>query len=323
MAWRARLLHDERMRALTAPLIPFCAVLSGCMLLAPLDGLDADAGAGAADAPAGTDGVSLVDVADAAEAGDVAPAADVPVDTSVHDAASDGGVDAVADTVSTPDASAHFCAFLSPAPVLCEDFDEGTAFDARFTAKFVASTAHLGADGAYAKTAPDSLFSSTDTSTPFVNSYAYLSRVFTGTGSRLELAFDVLLVQTVSGQSAVTAALIVDDGLPTQHQLAFVLGSLNEIEESFVAADGGSIFLDTQLAVSPTPGTWSRVDIVLSLPQRTATVTVDGAAAVTAAPLDSSWPASGVLTADVGIGYVSGTSGPWDIRYDDVVGQPQ
>lgn len=317
------------MRAPGAPLVSLVAVAGGCTLIAPLDGLQGHPEAGASDA-AGTDGTLLVD---SPAGGDTATPSDGPVDAAAHDT-SNGG-DALADTTipsdahdasvtpDAPDAPLHYCASLSPAPVLCEDFDEGTAFDAKFTTKYVASTAHLGADGAYAKSAPDSLFSTTDTSTPFVNSYAFLSRSFTGTSTRVELAFDVLLLQTVQGAATVAAAVIADDGQATQHQLAFVLGSTNTVEESFAGADGGEVFLDTPLAVAPAVGTWSRVDIILSLAQRTVTVTVDGQNAINAGPLDPSWQTSGVLTVEVGMGYVSATSGPWAIRYDDVVANPQ
>jgi hypothetical protein len=314
------------MRALGPPLASLCAIVSGCTLLEPLDNLEGDGAAGAADAPTATDGHTVTDAAGGSD-GPAAP--DAPVDASVHEASPGEGGDALRETSNpvdapvAPDGSVHYCASLSPPPTLCADFDEGTAFDAEFTDKFVASTGHLGSDGAYDKSAPDSLFSSTDPSTPSVDAFAFLSRTFTGTGSRIELAFDVLVLQTVSGQHAVTAALLVDDSQPTQHQLALVLGDSNEVEESFTAADGGGIFNDTLLAVSPSVGSWSHVDMVLSLPQRTVSVTVDGTAALTAAPLDPSWPASGALAVDVGIAYVSGTSGPWSIRYDNVVANPQ
>jgi hypothetical protein len=326
LAGEPPVLHDAAMRRVAAAtVVPIAFAAGGCTWLEPLGDLDSDADTIQADAT----GTGAADGGHDAGSADALQARDTRAPGGPTDGGSDTRLDAVgtadapikADAPAEADASQHFCASLPVAPVLCEDFDEGTPFDAQFTSTDQGAPGHVGADGAMFKTPPDSLFSTIDQG--MAAAYAFLARVFSGTSSRIEYAFDVMLVQAVSGQLVVPAAILVDEGLTTQHQVTLVLGGRNEVEQSFAGPDGGTIFVDTPLGVGPSLGQWSRVDIVVSLAQHTINVTVDGAAALTASPLDSSWPGAGTLSIDLGIAYVSDTSGPWSIRYDDVVVNPQ
>jgi hypothetical protein len=335
------------MRRALAAAVASILLAAGCTLLEPLGGLAGDAGTSES-AAAGTDAAGAAERNDAARDatadilsdrgadvfGDASPLPEGAVDAHVPpppDAASevdapmpeaDGPpADAADEADAEADAPLHFCASLLTPPVLCEDFDEGSPFNAQFSTIVEGASGHIGADSTYAKTAPDSLFANVDQG--MSAAYAYLRRAFGGTSSRIEYAFDVLLVQTASGQVVVTAAVLADEGLATQHQVALVLGSKREVEQSFAGSGGNTVFVDTPLATWPSLGQWSHVDMVVSLATRTVSVTVDGASALTDAPLDPSWPTAGPLTINLGIAYTSGTTGPWSIRFDDVVANPQ
>jgi hypothetical protein len=352
------LLHDAAMRRAPAAAVASILLTAGCTFLVPLDDLAGDAetgesGASETDAPNAAEGNdaardatadhlsdrsadALGDASALSEAAaDVhappAPEAAVEADALVREAASvadapmpeaSSEADApLADVAQEADAPLHFCASLPTPAVLCEDFDEGTAFNAQFSTTVEGAPGHIGADSAYAKTAPDSLFSNLDQG--MSSAFAYLRRAFSGTSSRIDYAFDVLLVQAASGDSVVAAAVLVDEGLATQHQITLVIGSTREVEQSFVGAGGKTVFVDTALAAWPSPGLWSHVDMVVSLATQTVSVTVDGASALANAPLDPSWPAAGPMTINIGIAYASGTAGPWSLRFDDVVANPQ
>jgi hypothetical protein len=327
-------------RALAAAVTSILVAAAGCTLLEPLDDLAGDAGpsesAAAVDAAnaadtgrdATTDGASdrsADALGDASLMPDAPADAHAPPEAAKADAPmSEAAAQADApltDAAVEADAPLHFCASLTTAAALCEDFDEGNPFNAQFSTIVEGASGHVGADSAYSKSAPNSFFSNLDQNMPMA--YAYVRRVFSGTSSRVDYAFDVLLVQTVSAQSVVAAAILVDEGLGAQHQITLVFGATREVEESYTPSGGNTVFVDTALAAWPSLGKWSHVDWVVSLAAQTVSVTVDGTPALANAPLDPSWPASGPLGIRLGMSYATSTAGPWSIRYDDVVANPQ
>jgi hypothetical protein len=255
---------------------------------------------------------------------------DGPVDSAVTDAsAPESSVDAAPEGASDVVTTTAFCASLSPAPTLCVDFDEGGAFDALFPQLQQPSPGHVGADGAYFSSPPDSFYSKIDPGASLAE--AYMSHHFTGMGSgtasTIEYAFDLLFEQYVPNSWATIAGISVGAGQAVQHDLVIAVSSTAaEMEQSFVGVDGGLSFLDTPLSVAPSPNVWTRIDITLSLTQRTMTVTVGGVAALTNAPLDPTWTVFtggtgglGGITINLGVSYVASTASAWAVRYDNVV----
>jgi hypothetical protein len=217
--------------------------------------------------------------------------------------------------------TAGFCASLDPAPALCADFDEGGGYAAQFPQSNQPGSGHLGVNGAASTSRPDSFFATIDANSSGTQAEAYVSHSFTGQSSKLEYAFDLMLDGYVSGQWAVVAGIRLDAGAPLTLRLV-VSSDGAEMEQSFPGADGGLVFVDAPLKPAPTPGVWTRIDITLSLTDRTVTVLVGGVNALASTSVDPTWPTSGALAVDLGFTYVATTSSGWSVRFDDVVVDP-
>lgn len=264
------------------------AILAGC-LLPSTDGLSSGGGV-----DGGLD-VGCVDCLDGA----------------LPDVATDTGKDA-ADS-----APAAFCAGLSPKPIFCEDFDSAASFSAQFTNVHQTKLASLSADSAAFTSPPRSLLAQLPSSSSN-SDFAFLTRVFTGSPTELDFAFDLRIDGLVAGEASVVADLIVGEGTPSEHEMAVVAidGDLF-FEESF-PTDASRVFNEAQILSGTLPkGTWIRIRMLLSLKTHQAQAFIDGALAKTFA-LDPGW-AAGLPQIDLGYSYVSKQSSPWSAHFDNVV----
>ncbi len=250
---------------------------------------------------------------------DLTGGSDASVDQAVTDAPSseaspEGAVDAL------PPA---FCSTLSPAPALCEDFDGTSSFDAQFSQDLVGSPNTIGADNTLSKSPPRSFFAHINAGSNPGRAYAYMFKTFAAPVARVSFAFDIMLVDVVSGESSVVAGIVVNDGMPTRHALALILSGVDaQTEESFVAG-GVTQYKDKVLSRFPVVKTWSRVEVDMALSPPTLTVKVDGTTTLDGVALDPSWPTSGSVQINLGVTYVTSTAGPWLVRYDNVVVDPR
>ncbi|HTQ43789.1 MAG TPA: hypothetical protein VMI75_13600 [Polyangiaceae bacterium] len=296
-------------RAMAALLVP-CA---GCTVLLPLNGLERQ-GASSDAAPE-----ALGDVAVEGGGGDVASEANMPDTAGGSDAASEM---ASGDVVTLPDADAApgpFCATLSPQPSFCADFD-GAAFDMGFSSESTFTPPEIGADATYSVSAPNSFFATIPSGTGISDTWAYLQKDFMTTAQGVDLAFDLRPVDTVSAGDAVVAEIGLDQGQPTEHDVELVFSTSAAIEEAFEQGDGGWVFPHHDCSTALQVGKWTHVEIVVSLADQTVQVKFDGATVLATTALDPSWPPSTTtLDVEIGFTYASDTSGPWTMRYDDVV----
>src|SRR5262249_31166367 len=135
-----------------------------------------------------------------------------------------GGADASLDAPFGPDAETDggaidcgmptciWCNTVSPKPLFCTDFDENP-FDYDWMNTIVPAPGRLGADSTVYRSPRYSLFSLVQGSSMSGNTYAYLTKTFTGLTAATDFtfAFDLLLQQMVSGPHALVAELNVGD----------------------------------------------------------------------------------------------------------------
>lgn len=241
---------------------------------------------------------------------------------------SDASVDQAVTDAPSSEASADapppaFCSTLSPAPALCEDFDGTSSFDAQFSQDLVGSPNTIGADNMSSKSPPRSFFAHINAGSNPGRAYAYMFKTFAAPVTRISFAFDIMMVDVVSGESSVMAGIGVNDGMPTQHALSLILSGVDaQTEESFAVA-GVTQYKDKVLSRFPVVKTWSRVQIDMALSPPTLTMTVDGTTTLDRVALDPSWPTSGSVQINLGVTYVTSTAGPWLVRYDNVVVDPK
>lgn len=278
----------------------------GCTVLAPLGGLEGNGGGDAA-----TEATA-----------DVFPEApgDVTVETGGGSDASDAAADTTWGAEAEADAPpAPFCASLSPQPTLCADFDEGP-FNASFPVLSEPGSTELGADGQYSVSPPNSMYAKVAQGESIANTYAYVEKTFASTAKGADYAFDIRPESITANASAVVAEIGLDYGLPTQHVLGLVFSTTDRLEESFFESDGGEVFLEHDFGPVLQVGSWTHIEIVLSLAQGTVEVLANGTQVLAPAMLDATWPTStSSLTVDVGFEYANDTTSAWTARYDDVV----
>ena len=237
-------------------------------------------------------------------------------DDSTPDAGRDGSMpDAPVDGEAGPK---PYCASLAKQPKLCEDFDNGL-FSMQFTNVHQSSSGMLASSSALFVSPPRSMLAQLQASDAAVSDYAYLTRLFVGTASSVTYGFHFRPESwTAGGKSGIAAAIVIDDGAPSQHALSFyVTDSYAAVEEVFVK-NNVTQFLDHTLTIPPQLNQWTRVEIALDLTGRTASVTLDANPVLTAASLDPSW-APGTPAIDLGITYAGGQASAWSFRYDNVV----
>ena len=244
-------------------------------------------------------------------------------DASVDQAVTDGPSSEASSEGSADVPPPRFCSTLSPAPALCEDFDGTSSFDAQFSQDLVGSPNTIGADNTSSKSSPRSFFAHINAGSNPGRAYAYMFKTFAGPVTRISFAFDIMLVDVVSGESSVVAGIVVNDGMPTRHALALLLSGVDaQTEETFVAA-GVTQYKDKVLSRFPVVKTWSRVEVDMALSPPTMTVKVDGTTTLDGVALDPSWPTSGSVQINLGVTYVTSTAGAWLVRYDNVVADPK
>lgn len=249
-------------------------------------------------------------------------APDVKADAPPIDAGTEAGKDAVADVAADADAGseAGYCASLGGTHALCEDFDESTVFNQQFTNVHLSTNGSLANDTTLVVTPPRSLLASIPAEGAKLGDDAYMTRLFTGTATKATYSFDFRVDSLpTGGKAGVFASIVFNDGQPNFHSLAiYTTDTYAALEESFFGADGGAVYKDHTLAIALPLGKWTRVSFGVEMSNRTCSATVDGQAAVTSSPLDSTWQAA-TPAIDLGFTYLSSETTAWQARYDDVV----
>jgi hypothetical protein len=236
-------------------------------------------------------------------------AADMGSDVT-SDVVTDAGSDA-----ATDGADAGYCASLSGTHSLCEDFDEGL-FSAKFAMVHATPGASVASNGTEFKSPPDSLFAIIDAGASG-NQQAYMTKAF-GAAKSATYAFDFRVDQWSVGHSAVLAAVKIDDGLPTLHQVSlYTTDSVSALEEVIPAADGGFLYLDHPFSKGIALMTWTRLSFTVDFVGRTCSAMMDGQVVVTT-PMDASWKA-GALSIELAFSYVGAQPQGWSARWDNVV----
>jgi len=296
----AELVMRGRVTLLAAMLVPGAA---GCSLLIPLDGTTGgsrDAGAEAAADDAGDDGAT----ADAPDGDGARP------------------VEAGGDAAPYPPGS--WCATQSLAGLtFCDDFDdETTAFERWTSARF--DVAGSGQLSNVAKSAPHAL----DVNVPAYTSSTYFLEALQEhvhaepASSALSLAYDFQAPVTTAGDGGtgdLFVASIAQGPQAPRVAVALRIGpDGSALQEQDTDANGNNTFNDSGVGVSmPSPGTWAHVVFTIDFAGSTATVSFDGATALTL-PLKGAWTAQADTDVYLGDWYLVSTPG-FEMRYDDAV----
>jgi hypothetical protein len=297
---RRRRLRAWRVRVFLA--MALGAFAARCSVLTSFDSLTS----GSAEAGRGVDASSSVEGStDAASAADVSAA-----DGATSEAGSDGGaLDAKAD--------AGFCASLSPAPKLCDDFDEPDGGFAKWSLQYEFGGGTLAIDSAESRSAPSSLLVSTPATAN--NAGARLAITPPGTAQHVSFGFD-LKVDTRDPQSgyAEIGYIVVTAGFQDNFYLRIYTDPTNNAFTAESYPDGASVPHNLTLSTSISFDTWRRVVVDVDLATAHAvTVTVDGVMAAQQA-LEPTLYMPGKLEVRPGIGYAAGPSSGWALRYDNV-----
>lgn len=344
-----------------APLV--CAsTLAACSLVTSLDGLTsggaADAGAaglssGAGDAAASSSGGAVDQGGGSSSSGGGISGivgqdgGDPPQDATVSDddsgmplpSGSDAGGTAAVDaghTVGSSDAgsTSHdsgpppgFCASLSPAPLFCDDFDEGAALASPWD--------QLSSTGGSEALSSASCVSSPDAMLVTVNPNASVNAIdlagyksFTskqGASGTAMLTFELKInaADTSSASDVILGAIQLWNGSAyfDVELEAFYVSSSNDFKVSMSEYGSTGSYVQ-HFATSHVPlGAWTKVAIGITLPAAAggsapATLSLNGSNVVSVTvDVTTSDPIPEIL---VGTTYATPTSGGWSIAYDNV-----
>jgi hypothetical protein len=305
---------------------------TGCSFIVSLDGLSdgppSPGDDGSSPTLDGGDGAVVLD-----EGSPDTRAADAP-DGAVDSSARDGSDldalpprDAPADTV---DATATtFCASLSPSPLFCEDFDEGSTMQGWSYAHTV--TGSLALDSTEFRSAPASLMAQSGIAgAGTVDVAVYRTFALSGTSSlAATLDLDIRVDRAdADGGLAVLAQLGLFDGTGGgQYFVQLVADSHGaapwnaSVNEAFFATGTNNPPVIHPVAQAVAIGAWTHVTLAVTAPfaggAGTETLSFDGAQVGSSAinvPVTNFTEALGV-----GLTFVQIPSNGWTALYDDVV----
>jgi len=245
---------------------------------------------------------------------------------SLDDAGSDAPIGPNDGGTSDTGGGASFCASLSPKPLFCADFDEGSAtagWDSVSGQKGTASLNTSESTSAPASMAIDTVAISSGQ----VDCAGYkLFPTLVNKALTMTLAFDVRFDATDAKKDAVIGSI----------QLNAANGTLYEVQVDVAMSTSGDLTVDVPELTTPTSGTETYVDHTLSkklalgqwhhivlletAPASSGSgslvVTIDGSQAFSGSinVLVSSWTPEVIM----GTSYIASPSSAWSIRYDNV-----
>jgi hypothetical protein len=239
-------------------------------------------------------------------------------DLSREFGASEAGVDASATDASTGggETGAPFCASRTPAPFLCDDFDERTDFG-RWEPPTRLFGGALRVDTADSYSAPGSLLVSIPsamTNAPI----AFLSKKVTRTVTGATLSFAIKTDDARGKTVRAPTATITAETAAGQRQARVVLGTEGPNVTELQLQPGGAVLFSQSFPLALPSGTWTRVEMAVSFTDPGhVTVKLDDQIAVDRS-LHGGW-APAPATANVGIEYASTPTTAFDVRMDNVV----
>ena len=251
------------------------------------------------------------------------------LDFGPSDAAADGGLDASADVVdsgaaeaeaSAPDAG-PFCASLSPKPIFCADFDEGSVTAGWDDTHLDQGTVTLSTTTSVSSPAA-ALAQTPATQTGYP--VAALEKKFPQPTGDVVVAFDLDL-ETIDPNAPYTKLLALSfDGNnpPFVFYLQIPDPSHVDVALAVPQADGGESYDDFGVAGLPQLGKWTHVEIDLFKSTTDATmasgqVLFDGSAVIPKFDFGSS-AALGNVTLAVGVVGANSPTNAWSVHVDDV-----
>lgn len=320
---------------------------SACSLITSLDGLtdgpasDASSGLFDASTPDGSklDGALTVDGGTKVDdAGNPIGDPDGSLPVGDPDAGDDGGSTPPIDSGNAPDASdagtapdtgtVTYCAGLSPKPVFCEDYDEGSVSNGWDQVSSQGGKA--GVSTTAFQSGPASMLVATNTlaSGGIVDVAEYKEfPALAGKAQTMTLAFDVRFETVDSTKHDIvfgSIQLVDASGATYELQLDAVLTTAGDLQldmpELTTTAGGGTTYVDHTLSTHVATQTWLHVVMTEKVPAAsgvgTATLSINGTQLLSTSinVLVTNWIPEVIL----GISYVQPPSNPWGVRYDNV-----
>ena len=239
---------------------------------------------------------------------------DAASEASGPDAASDGPA-----TDAGADGAARGCASLSPPPIFCADFDEGSAI-AGWDSVDHPGFATVGLDTRFAVSPPASVLVHVDGANPQC-AYERMHHATTRAFTRATLSFAVRTGDDDGGsfRGAAVAAFIVRTNAGSTLVLVDTSPFAADIHEQY-PTDSGSFDEWTPFPLL-SAGVWHEValDVDLSAAPATFAVTVDGRAALGRTPFRATLGTAGTgVEVQMGPFCLEADAGPLDLRFDDV-----
>lgn len=336
--------------------VTLAALPCACTALMPLDGLTGtvdDAGEGvdspgfstddAGGRPVGEDGGpggSRVD-----GGGGVDAPAGGDSSQSMQDAQSspDEGTGSQPDSSTIPDAGEGkdapaeaapvlgYCAGLSPAPLFCDDFDEGAL--AASWDQVSGTNGHASLDSTYSVSPPNAMLSSVTakaSSSVDVAGYKTFAAKENVSGT-YTLAFDVRVdaADTSSASDGVLAAILLYDAQSSSNvwalelEVSYASGNVSaSLTEDGSSSTGSTTdYVQHGASASLPMGAWTRVSLVLALTASSSSAPASmsfGGTQVASATVDVTTTTDPVPEIIIGPTYASSASNGWLVRYDNV-----
>ncbi|MBS2013883.1 MAG: hypothetical protein JST00_13420 [Deltaproteobacteria bacterium] len=253
---------------------------------------------------------------DAGLPGEEAGTEDSGPDVVDTDAGTDGASDAKPDRAN--DASAGYCATLSPKPKFCDDFDDGdVANDWLF--KNVLGGSVLDLDVSSATSAPYSMGIVTPPLTNMQQGPAHLRQTLFGNAKHQKLSFSTYFVTSPTITKGTLAIATLD--VSTDHFFTLYLRDSPTDGVSTPAAVleeiQGATTNRFPLASLPPMGAWARITLDVDLVAGKASVLIGSTKAVDDVTIGTTGGTE--ATFRLGAVYLFGPADPVEARFDDVV----
>ena len=212
------------------------------------------------------------------------------------------------------DARSGWCATVSPAPLFCDDFDEG-ALSAVWH-KQLPTSGLVEVDTTAAESRPGSLHVKIDDGGTPGGQTAYATTTFSETAVRIEVAFAFWPDSLVPDDPA---SYVMEIQVGQNTLSLYVNPSKSAWQEHLVPPDATPSFPDHNVQTPLPIGAWTDADVVVDLGATPAWLTVKyGGTTVRSDPLDPSWTA-GPWSLTLGPAYLNDTTDTRSFHFDDVV----
>jgi hypothetical protein len=246
---------------------------------------------------------------------------DAGLDGDLPDAKSDdGGSDVMNESASEAgDSAGTFCSTQSATVAFCKDFDDGKPVGYGFESVEEPSPGLVQLDVTQSSSPPGSMKATVLVGTPTDDSYAYALRTFNETYDNVVLRFKILVDPSVIVSSSDVVGITVNPDTD-YHGLNFeVTATGAAIEQVYPLGDGGTGYQDDGLNAFPLAGSWSSVEMNVSLvnPDPVITVKVDDQP-LNAIPLVAGF-APGSIRIRIGPTFAPSLSSDLVVHIDDIV----